>query len=281
MRKLRNRIRLLGIIFILLPLFTSTVKYDVSSSEDILLSEARVQEIEHVENTESASDLNITGVAGALTMAEIPVIKRAYITIDDGPSVNTDRILDILNMYGVKATFFVNNKQGADNMLRYQRIVNEGHTIGLHSSTHEYKSVYRDDEAFLADLQANQSYIASITGVVPVVYRFPGGSNNSVAPHGTDSFINILNNLGIAYYDWNSYVGDAVKKPRPKDVLVSNALSGCNGKNDVMILMHDTPEKKSTVEALPEIIEGLAARGYLILPIDPSVPSTTPVFHFK
>ena len=199
MRKLRDAIRLVGIIFILLPLFTSTIKYDVSSSEDILLSETRVQEIEHVENTESASDLNITGITGALTQMEIPVVKRAYITIDDGPSPNTDRILDILNMYGVKATFFVNNKEGAENMLRYQRIVNEGHTIGLHSATHVYKSVYKDDQSFLADLQSNQSYIASITGVVPVIYRFPGGSNNTVSPHGTDSFINILNNLGIAY----------------------------------------------------------------------------------
>ncbi len=283
MSRLRSLMRRIGIIFIMLPLFTSIFKYDVSSNEGVLLSESVPLHVETVENRESAADLDITAVAGALTMApvQMPVVKRAYLTFDDGPSANTDRILDILNLYGVKATFFVNNKQGDDNIRRYQRMANEGHTIGLHSSSHDYKSVYKNEDAFVADYLANQSYVASVTGIVPVIYRFPGGSNNRVSPKGTDSYINILNSCGIPYYDWNAYVGDAVRPIRSKDQLVANALSGLGAKNDVMLLLHDTPEKTTTVDALPEIIEGLTARGYLILPIDTSVPSTTPVFHFK
>ena len=284
MEKIRNRkfiIRLIGLFFILLPLSSSVLIYNVSSGEAELLSSLTPQTAESVETAVSATNLDIMAQAGSVDKkAPIPEeVKRAYLTFDDGPSSNTDRILDILKLYGVKATFFVNNKSGSDNMLRYQRIVNEGHTIGLHSSSHVYKSVYRDEQSFLADFASNQAFVAAACGVAPVIYRFPGGSNNAVAGGKMQSYIDILNGNGIAYYDWNAYAGDAVKDILPADRLAANALAGCDGKNDVMILMHDLPEKTTTPEALPAIIEELTARGYLILPIDASLPSTTPVFH--
>ncbi len=282
-RKLKFTLRLLGLFLIFMPLCTSQLIYNVSSGESELLSSLDPSGTESIETSLSASNLDIKGFAGSvdMTVPQLPAIKRAYLTFDDGPSLNTDRILDILKLYGVKATFFVNNKSGNDNLLRYRRIVNEGHTIGLHSTNHVYKSVYKDEQSFIADFAANQAFVAAATGVVPVIYRFPGGSNNSVGGGKMQSYINILNSSGIAYYDWNSYVGDAVRNILPADRLAANALAGCEGKNDVMILMHDLPEKTTTADALPAIIEGLTTRGYLILPIDTSSPSSTPVFHAR
>lgn len=281
-----KKMRILGIILILLPMLGRLMTVPVSSGEGDILRAAAHAEESMVLAATSAADISVTGTAGTLTLdpavlPQAPVVKRAYLTFDDGPSPNTDRILDILNLYGVKATFFVNNKEGAENILRYQRIVNEGHTIGLHSASHVYREVYKSAEDFIADYLANQAYIAQITGVTPIIYRFPGGSNNKVSKVDTSVFIDILNQNGIPYYDWNAYAGDAVKKIKPASKLAENALNGCTGKNDVMILMHDLTEKTTTVDALPAIIEGLIARGYVILPIDTSVPSTTPAFHFK
>lgn len=282
-KKIKFALRLLGLFFILLPLSSSILIYNVSSGESELLSSLTPPLTSNIESSVSASNLDIMAQAGSVDMTLPPPVpvKRAYLTFDDGPSSNTDRILDILKLYGVKATFFVNNKSGNDNILRYQRIVNEGHTIGLHSSNHVYKSVYNDEQSFVADFASNQAFVAAATGVVPVIYRFPGGSNNSIAGSKMQSFINILNSSGIAYYDWNAYDGDAVKNILPAERLAANALAGCSGRNDVMILLHDLPEKTTTPEALPAIIEGLTARGYLILPIDTSSPSSTPVFHFR
>ncbi|HAG70026.1 MAG TPA: polysaccharide deacetylase [Lachnospiraceae bacterium] len=281
MKRPGSVMRLLGLILVILPLFTFIFKYEASSDEAYLSEMLLSSRTENIVNGESASDLNITALAGTLTQTGIPAVKRAYLTFDDGPSVNTDRILDILKMYGVKATFFVNNKKGDENILRYQRIVSEGHTIGLHSSDHVYRSVYKDEQSFLTDYLNNQAYVAAACGVTPVIYRFPGGSDNLVSKKDTSCYINILNSLGIPYYDWNVYVGDAVKNILSGEALAANALAGCAGKNDVMILMHDLPEKTTTADALPAIIEGLTRMGYVILPVDTAVPSTTPVFHFK
>ena len=280
-----KKMRILGIILVLFPMLCRLMTVPVSSNESEVLASIALPKESTVLTEASAADISVTGTTGTLVLdqelLEVPVIKRAYLTFDDGPSPNTDQILDILNLYGVKATFFVNNKEGEENILRYQRIVNEGHTIGLHSSTHIYRQVYQSEQAFVADYLTNHAYIAQITGVTPVIYRFPGGSNNSVSKLDNSVFINILNQNGIPYYDWNAYVGDAVKNIRSAKQLTENALNGCNGKNDVMILLHDLTEKKTTVEALPAIIEGLIERGYVILPIDTSVPSSTPTFHFK
>ncbi len=277
----KHILRILGIILVLLPFINSIMHYDVASGENELLTTLAAPETSTYVRESSAANLDITGFAGTLNMTPAPVIKRAYLTFDDGPSINTDRILNVLALYGVKATFFVNNKAGEANVLRYQRIVNEGHTIGLHSTNHVYKQIYRDDAAFVNDYLSNQAYVAAVTGVTPVIYRFPGGSNNSVSPRDTANYINILNQNGIAYYDWNVSIGDAVNPPRSREQLIANVLNNLAGKNDVMILMHDLPEKTTTVDALPAIIEGLIQNGYMILPIDTSVPSTTPVFHFK
>ena len=201
-------------------------------------------------------------------------VKKAYLTFDDGPSPNTDKILDILNGYNVKGNFFVIGRFSDAYKNEYRRIINEGHVMGMHSYSHIYTEVYESEESFTADLDHVQYVIYDITGFMPRLYRFPGGSNNEVAQVSMDGFKKVLNGRGIVYYDWNINSGDADQARLGKQEIIDNVFNGINAlptpedRNEVMILFHDLAEKTTTVEALPAVIEGLQAQGYIILPID-------------
>ncbi len=201
-------------------------------------------------------------------------VKKAYLTFDDGPSPNTDKILNILDEYNVKGNFFVIGRFADAYKDEYKRILSEGHVMGMHSYSHIYTEVYESEEAFMADLDHVQYVIYDITGFLPKIYRFPGGSNNEVAQVNMKRFIDVLDNRGIVYYDWNVNSGDADAERLDKQEIIDNVFNGIKGlptpedRNEIMILFHDLSEKTTTVEALPAIIEGLQAQGYVILPID-------------
>ena len=197
---------------------------------------------------------------------------KVCLTFDDGPSENTDEILDILADYGVKATFFVNEKEGFDD--EYMRIVEEGHTIGMHSATHVYRDVYASLDAFAADLYSIQDFIYGKTGVMPVYYRFPGGSSNKVSAVPMEDCIRYLEAKGIIYYDWNIASNDATPGGISTTDIVSNVLNPiyAGEESEYVILMHDAADKDTTVEALPIIIETLAdMENVVIVPIDENV----------
>ncbi len=203
--------------------------------------------------------------------------KTICLTFDDGPSANTDRILDILAEYDVKATFFVIGKEGEEAEKAYRRIVDEGHTLGMHSYSHKYSEVYASEEAFREDIRRLQEYLYETTGVWPRYYRFPGGSSNTVSTVPVTDLIDYLNDQGIVYYDWNVASGDAVEGGLSAKRIYENCLSGIENNDECVILMHDTSEMNTTVEALPLIIEALKERGDCVfLPIG---SETTPVQH--
>lgn len=206
-------------------------------------------------------------------------LKKAYLTFDDGPSNNTDRILDILKQYNVKATFFVIGHTGEQNEAKYRRIVEEGHTIGLHTYSHRYKDVYDSLEKFESDLLQIRNYVRDLTGVDSSLVRFPGGSSNHVSSLPIQVFIKYLNDSHYKYYDWNVDSGDAKGKDNSVEVLLSNIFNEkINQYHNIMILMHDSDERNTTVDALPQIIEGLQARNFIILPI---TSDTEPIQHVK
>ncbi len=204
---------------------------------------------------------------------------KVCLTFDDGPSENTDKILDILGDYGVKATFFVNEKEGYDD--QYARIVNEGHTIAMHSATHVYRDVYASLDAFASDLFEIQDFIYEKTGVLTTYYRFPGGSSNKVSATPMEDLIYYLDIKGISYYDWNVASMDAVPGGVSTTDIVSNVLGPiyAGEESEYVILMHDAADKDTTVEALPIIIETLAdMENVVIVPIS---EDTTPVHHLE
>ncbi len=196
----------------------------------------------------------------------------AYLTFDDGPSENTGAILDILQEYGVKATFFVVGKETDEAKELYKRIVNEGHTIGMHSYSHKYSEIYSSVESFSNDEKKLKDFIFETTGVVPTLYRFPGGSSNLVSNIDMTEFIKYLNEEGITYFDWNVASGDATSQNVDVDTLVDNVLSEVGMFDTSVVLMHDTSSKTTTVEALRKIIESLQELGIEMRPLDENVP---------
>lgn len=198
-------------------------------------------------------------------------MKRVYLTFDDGPSIYTGQILDILAANDVKATFFVigRDKEYYD---YYKRIVEEGHTIGMHSYSHEYQNFYKSQEAFGEELTKLNDLIYDVTGTKSRIFRFPGGSSNNVAPLPIQDYIAYLNEQNINYYDWNALNGDAVTAGLEPYQLVSNIMSDVENNQDSIVLMHDLQTTHTTVESLQLLIDTLKSEGYEILPIDVNTP---------
>ena len=195
-------------------------------------------------------------------------LHKVYLTFDDGPSENTNAILDILDDYGIKATFFVTGKEDEASKAAYQRIVAEGHTIAMHSYSHKYSELYASKEAFQEDFERIQNLIYDTTGVECHYYRFPGGSSNKVSNTDMSEFISYLNEQGITYYDWNVSSGDATSRAFTADELVENVMSDVVKYKTSVVLLHDATVKTTTVQALPAMIEALQQAGAMILPID-------------
>ena len=202
---------------------------------------------------------------------------KVYLTFDDGPSRNTDKILDILNEYGVKATCFVVGKDGFEE--QYQRIVAEGHTLGMHSYSHKYQEIYQSLDSYVKDLNQIQSYLYEMTGENSTIVRFPGGSSNSVSHVDMHELISYLNQHGLTYYDWNISSADAGKGYISASQIVSNVMNNVRKYDSAVILMHDSADRNSTVEALPTIIEKiLESENTVLLPIS---DETTPIQHIQ
>ncbi len=226
---------------------------------------------EYIPEEARPSEQNVIASAEGLTYAsdtESDGIHRVYLTFDDGPSIYTDDILDILAEYNVKATFFVVGRENTASYARYLRIVEEGHTLGMHSYSHVYSDIYASPEAFAEDTQRIRSLLEDVTGQTPVFYRFPGGSSNDVSRTDIRELAEYLESQGIIYFDWNVSSGDAGKIPLTSDQIVRNALSGIESRDTTVILLHDAASKRSTVYALPQIIETLQSMDNVeILPI--------------
>lgn len=202
-----------------------------------------------------------------------PEKPNVYLTFDDGPSANTDSILDTLAANNVRATFFCIAQKGEANQKRYQRIVSEGHTLGMHSYTHVYRTVYADLESFEKDVTGISDYLYQITGVRPKYYRFPGGSSNTVSKVPMKECIRYLNQSGLTYFDWNAQNDDATGKSYTADQLVEHALRNVKAAgSNVVLLMHDEQTKTATAESLPKLIKQLKNDGYDILPITDKTP---------
>lgn len=202
--------------------------------------------------------------------------QKVYLTFDDGPSENTAKILDILKEKNVKATFFVIGKEDEESKALYQRIVAEGHTLGMHSFSHKYSVIYDSLDAFEEDVNHLRSYLAEITGVEPDIMRFPGGSSNQVSNTDMTEFIRYLKEEGITYYDWNVASGDATSQAYTADELVQNVMTDVEKYDTSIVLMHDAATKGTTVDALGPMIDQLQAMGVELLPID---ENTKPIQH--
>ena len=198
--------------------------------------------------------------------------KIAYLTFDDGPYTLTTQFLNVLDEYQVKATFFYLMKsaetgyEDVDEIYDriYRRIIQSGHTLGNHTASHKFgeEGVYQSVDYFLSDLKKNRDFIYDRYGYITTIMRFPGGSEtSSLAP----AIIERLDELDYVYVDWNAQTGDGGKNVLSAETYTSNVLNDTEGKNILVVLMHDYSE--NTLKALPDIIKGLRKQGYILLPL--------------
>ena len=196
--------------------------------------------------------------------------EKIYLTFDDGPSENTEKILDILKEHNAKATFFVLGKTDEFSLNIYKRIVEEGHALGVHSTTHNYNQIYKSLDALKEDYITTRDILWETTGIKPTLYRFPGGSSNSYCVgKKIQTYMKYFNQSGVTYVDWNASNEDATGKKYTKDQLVQNVFNSIGtGDNPIIVLMHDTIAKTTTVEALPKLLEQLEEKGYACEALD-------------
>ena len=199
-------------------------------------------------------DLYVENNSFVKTENDRPVI---YLTFDDGPSHNTTQVLDILKANNIKATFFVVNSNIDGHEALYRRIVEEGHTIGIHTYSHQYKNIYSSVDDYLADFEKMFNKVYEITGVKPDIFRFPGGSINV---YNQDIYVELIAEMlrrGFTYYDWNVSSGDAGQTYTAAQI--QNAvIQGVGSKDKSIVLMHDSSTKQATVAALQGIIDNFS-----------------------
>lgn len=201
-------------------------------------------------------------------LAEEGDVHKVYLTFDEGPSENTAAILDILAEYDVKATFFVVGSEDEEAQALYQRIVDEGHTLGMRSYSNKYSVIYQSEEAFEEDYMKLSDYLHEVTGTEPRYYRFPGGSSNQISNVPMSSLIDFLNQRGTVYYDWNVSAGDAASMAYTPEEIVANVTEDVVKYKTSVVLLHDSSDKSATVEAVGPLIEALQEMDAEILPID-------------
>lgn len=209
----------------------------------------------------------VTGIDTDDNMADKNDNHNVYLTFDCELSENTEAILDVLKANNVKATFFISGDDTEECKNICKRIVDEGHTIGMHSYSNRYSTVYASEEAFENDFNQISKYIYDSTGNASKFYRFPGGSSNQISNVDMTEFVKILNKNNIIYFDWNVSAGDASGDYTVEDI-VSNVTDGISKYKNSVVLLHDAPDKSTTAEAIEPLVKALQKQKANIMPID-------------
>ncbi len=202
--------------------------------------------------------------------------KKVYLTFDDGPGPNTEKILDILKKYDIKATFFVTGKTDDFSKQMYKRIVDEGHTLGMHSYSHVYDEIYASEKAFTDDLDKLYEYLHDVTGEYSKFYRFPGGSSVQDTSVSIKKLIKKLDEKEITYLDWNVLSPDIRDANVSKKELVKELRDEVKKYDTSVVVFYDTQTQPMTIKALPKVIRALKKDEYEILPVD---ENTAPIRH--
>ena len=185
--------------------------------------------------------------------------KIIYLTFDDGPSYKvTNKILDILKENEVKATFFLIGNEIKDKEDVVKRIYNGGHSIGLHTYTHNFRKIYCDEDKFIQEMLSCRSEIKEVIGIEPNIIRFPGGSYK----HLSKSYLKKLHDNNFRVYDWNIDNCDGLNPKIQPYNLYTKAIKGSDKMDNIILLMHCTDMNKNTCKALPKIINYYKSQGY-------------------
>lgn len=201
-----------------------------------------------------------------------------YLTFDDGPTFDiTPKILDILKEENVKATFFVINYT-KDKEPLIKRIIEEGHSIGIHGNSHKYAEEYQSADHFMDNVYTMEKKIKDLTGVETKIIRFPGGSSNTVSKYYSVGIMTTLTRRvlqeGYRYFDWNIPSGDSGDVDT-SEAVYNNVVKNLGKDYPNMVLMHDFSGNKKTVNSLRDIIKFCKNNGYILDKIGDDTPMIT------
>ena len=245
---------------------TAEVKSQKALQENLLEQELAKAEKQRKEDERQAKLPKLTDV-GRENMANIyhSDTKRAFLTFDDGPSNVTHQILDTLKQENVKATFFVLGRNVEIFPETTNRIYNEGHYIANHGYSHEYSEIYSSPEEVLNEFNMCNEAVQEQLNEKEYnshLFRFPGGLNGGKYNDIKHQAKELLEQNGIMSIDWNALTGDAEKVHIVAEELMDKLAYTIEGKNSVVILMHDAEAKQLTADLLPQIIAYLREQGY-------------------
>ena len=202
--------------------------------------------------------------------------KTMYLTFDDGPSERTDEILEILAEKDAKATFYVVGQTSQENLERMKKIAEQGHTLAMHSYSHDYNKIYASVEAYLEDMYQIFCQIRDTTGQTPTLFRMPGGSINGYNSAIYQELLAEMLRRGFVPCDWNLSSGDAANTKATVPQILANVVGNAGRKERGFVLMHDSVHKTTTVEALGAMIDQLREMGFQL---EAMTPQTLPVLY--
>ena len=187
-------------------------------------------------------------------------------TFDDGPSEYTDKLLDTLNKYNAKATFFTTSAH-PDKVECMKKAAENGHTVAIHTTTHNYEQIYSSEQAFWSDHDNQNKVIVQTTGKASTMFRFPGGSSNTISQNYSQGIMTRLiqqaNERHLQFYDWNVSSGDA-GSATTSDAVFQNVVAGIQAASEKnqpsVVLQHDT--KEYSVDAVERILLWGLENGY-------------------
>ena len=241
-----------------------TLTYSVKDAYENLVSVSRTVTVKEVKQQSATQD-----------KVELPPVvtpngKVIYLTFDDGPGPRTGELLDILGKYNVKATFFVVNTKYISTI---KRAAAEGHTIAIHSATHKFDRIYKNEDAYYDDLYTMQQIIKNLTGQESKILRFPGGSSNTTSRKYNRGIMTRLvqsvTDNGFRYFDWNVDSKDA-GGAKTADQVYYNVINGVSKKQVSIVLQHDI--KGFSIDAVERIIQWGLNNGYTFLPLEMNSP---------
>ena len=241
-----------------------------NETETVTESES-TEELKPEETESETTESEAAGTEEAKPNEENPDAKVIYLTFDDGPGPYTERLLDVLDEYGVKVTFFVTNCHP-----QYQHMIGEayrrGHTIALHTYNHHYSN-YSSEELYYQDLKLINDIVVAQTGIQPTIIRFPGGSSNTKSKEYCEGIMTTLTQSiashGYKYCDWNVSSGDG-NSSISTEAVIDNVINGVSKRDVSVVLQHDPVS--SSVEAVDDIIRWGLENGYTFKPMTDESP---------
>lgn len=250
-------------------LYLQQASISAGSFENILSSpESR----ESLQETERYQNLY---AEGELTLSPLPK-KAIFLTFDDGPSKNTEKILDILSEFDAKATFFLIGENLTEEGIKIaKRALSEGHMLGLHTNTHQYEKIYSSVDSFLSDYNELAGLFLEQFGMCPNIYRFPGGSCSCFINPIRTELKQELSERGFFGYDWTASGEDAVGKPTAASIK-KNIFLNLSKQEAPILLLHDAAGNGLTAELLSDVLKQLKEEGYTFLTLKNRKPYQFP-----